>query len=109
VEGILAHYEESALGRVARLEVEIAREHDEGLVAIYKEGPVFEAVAFDAAGQARPDWVAVFRQRRHPARRVTDEALEGRHWTDMVRRLGARLDPARRPHALAAIVVRPAQ
>jgi hypothetical protein len=28
-------------------------------------------------------------------------------WTDMIRRLDALLDPARRPYALAAIVVRP--
>ena len=78
-------------------------------MAIYKDGPVFEVVAFDAAGQARPDWAAAFRQRPLRARPVTGEALEDRDWTGMVRRLGARLEPARRPHALAAIVVRPAQ
>ena len=40
VEGIFAHFEDSALGRVARFEVEIGRERGEGLVAIYKDGPV---------------------------------------------------------------------
>jgi ATP-dependent helicase HepA len=109
VEGIFAHFEESAVGRVARFEVEIAHERGEGLVAIYKDGPVFEVVAFDSAGQARPDWVAAFRQQPLRARRVTDEPVEDREWAGMVRRLGARLDPARRPHALAAIVVRPAR
>ena len=107
VEGIFAHYEDSALGRVARFEVEIGQERDEGLVAVYKDGPVFEVVAFDSAGQARPDWAAAFRQRPLRARGVTDKPVEDRDWTDMVRRLGAQLDPARRPHALAAIVVRP--
>jgi len=38
---------------------------------------------------------------------VTNEPVETSDWTGMVRRLGAQLDPARRPHALAAIVVRP--
>ena len=109
VEGIFAHFEEGALGRVARFEVEIARERGEGLVAVYKDGPVFEMVAFDSTGQARPDWVAALRQRPLRARRVTDEAAEDRAWTGTIRRLGARLDPARRPHAVAAIVVRPAQ
>ena len=73
VEGILAHFEESALGRVARFEVEIGQERGEGLVAVYKDGPVFEVVVIDAAGRARPDWAAAFRQRPLRARPVTDE------------------------------------
>jgi hypothetical protein len=109
VEGIFAHFEESAVGRVARFEVEIAQERGEGLVAVYKDGPVFEVIVFDSAGQARPDWGMAIRQRPLRARRVTDEPAEDREWTRMVRRLGTRLDPARRPHALAAIVVRPAR
>jgi hypothetical protein len=109
VEGIFAHFEEGALGRVARFEVEIARERGEGLVAVYKEGPAFEVVAFDSTGSARPDWVAAIRQRPLGARRVTDEPAGDRGWTSKIRRLGARLDPARRPHAVAAVVVRPAQ
>ncbi|OFW13938.1 MAG: hypothetical protein A3H29_08470 [Acidobacteria bacterium RIFCSPLOWO2_02_FULL_67_21] len=107
VEGIFAHFEDSALGRVARFEVEIGAERDEGLVAIYKDGPVFEVAVFDSAGRARPDWGATFRQRPLRVRPVTDEPVEDRNWTTLVRRLGARLEPARRPHALAAIVVRP--
>ena len=107
VEGIFAHFEESALGRVARFEVEIGEERGEGLVAVYKDGPVFEVVAIDSAGQTRPDWAAAFRQRPLRARPVSDEPVADRDWTGMVRRLGARLDPARRPHALAAIVVGP--
>ena len=108
VEGILAHYEESTLGRVARFEVAIGQQRGEGLVAVYKDGPVSDVVAIDSAGQVRPDWAATFGQRPLRARPVTDEPNESRDWRAMVRRLGPRLEPARRPHALAAIVVRPA-
>ena len=107
VEGIFAHYEESALGRVARFELEIGRECGEGLVAIYKDGPVFEVVAIDSSGQIRPDWAAAIRQRPLRAHPVTNEADESVDWAGMVRRLGTQLDVARRPHALAAIAVRP--
>ena len=109
VEGIFAHFEETALGRVARFEVDIGPERGEGLMAVYKDGPVFEVVAIDSTGRARPDWMAAFRQRPLRARPVTVEPVEEQHWKEMVRRLGAQLDPARRPHAVAAIVVRPAQ
>jgi ATP-dependent helicase HepA len=107
VEGIFAHFEESAAGRVARLEIEIGDERGDGVVAIYKDGPAFEVIAIDSAGQTRPEWASAFRQRPLRARPVTGEATEKPHWKGMVRRLGARLDPVRRPHALAAIVVRP--
>ena len=109
VEGIFAHYEDGALGRATRFELEIGTERGEGLVAVYKDGPAFEVVVFDSAGQARPDWATAIRQRPSRARRVTDEAAESGDWMGMVRRLGARLESARRPHALAAIVVRPVQ
>jgi ATP-dependent helicase HepA len=107
VEGILAHFEESALGRAVRFEVEIGAERGDGLMAIYKDGPVFEVAVFDSTGLARPDWAAALCQRPLRARPVTRESHENGNWTDMVRRLGARLEPARRPHALAAIAVRP--
>jgi ATP-dependent helicase HepA len=107
VEGILAHFEESALGRVASFEVEIGTERGKGLVAIYKDGPAFEVAVFDSDGLPRPDWAAAFRQRPLGARPMTGESGEGSKRADMVRRLGGCLDPARRPHALAAITVRP--
>ena len=115
VEGILAHVEESDMGRVARFEVAINGEQGEGLVAVYKDGAVFDVVVIDAEGLARPDWAAAFRQRPLGVRPVRSEpgpstALgTGPDWKNMVRRLGPQLDPARRPHALAAIVVRPAK
>jgi ATP-dependent helicase HepA len=108
VEGIFAHYEESALGRVARFEITIGRDRGEGLVAVYKDGPAFDVVVIDSAGRARPGWAAAFRQRPIHARPVTDDpTIEDRTWMGMVRRLRPRLEPARRAHALAAIVVRP--
>jgi ATP-dependent helicase HepA len=107
VEGIFAHYEDSALGRVARFEVEIAGEHGEGLVAIYKDGPAFEVVAIDSTGQTRPDWATAMRRRPLGARPMRNDADEGIDWKGMVRRLGPQLDATRRPHALAAIMVRP--
>jgi ATP-dependent helicase HepA len=108
VEGIFAHFEESALGRVARFEITIGRDRGEGLVAVYKDGPAFEVVVIDSTGRARPGWAAAFRQRPILARQITDApTIEDRTWMRMVRRLGPLLEPARRPHALAAIVVRP--
>ena len=107
VEGIFAHVEDSPLGRVVRLQIEIGRDRGKGLVAIYKEGLGFDVVARDSLGRDRPDWAAAFRQRPLRARRVADGVIDEREWTAMVRQLGARLDPARRPYALAAILVRP--
>jgi hypothetical protein len=108
VEGILTHFEDGSLGRVARLEIEVPRGEGEGLLAIYKDGPVFDVVALDGAGRARPDWAAAVRQRPLRARRLVTPRSGLRDWTGLVRRLGARLDASRPLHALAAIVVRTA-
>jgi ATP-dependent helicase HepA len=109
VEGIFAYFEDSALGRVVRFETEIGAEEGEGLVAVYKEGPVFEVVAIDSFGQDRPDWAAAIRQRPLRAHPVSHDAAERVDWGGMVRRVGKRLDVTRRPHALAAVVVRPSR
>ena len=111
VEGIFAHYEESALGRVARFEVEIGTERGEGLLAVYKDrskdGSVFAMAVIDSTGKTQPDWARALHRRPLGARRVTGGRGNDAGWIDMVRRLGPHLDPVRRPHALAAIVVRP--
>ena len=107
VEGIFAHYEESALGRVVRFEMAIGQERGEGLVAIYKDGPTFDVVTLDAAGDTRPDWAAALCQRPLLARPLVRDAHEDLDWQGMVRRLGPQLEPTRRPHALAAFVLRP--
>ena len=108
VEGIFAHYEDSALGRVARFEIEIVGEGGEGIVAVYKDGAGFEIVALDSAGRARPDWVTAIGQRPLRARPISGDPTDDPDWAVMVRRLGAQLDAVRRPHALAAVAVRPA-
>jgi len=108
VEGILAHYEDGVFGRAVRIELQAGSEAGEGLAAVYKDGPDFTVVAFDDAGRARPEWAAALGERPRRIRRMADNAPGRRAWTAMVRRLGARLDPSRTPHAVAALVVRPA-
>jgi ATP-dependent helicase HepA len=107
VEGVFAHFEESASGRVVRLEVQVGREPGEGLLAIYKDGPGFELVALDGVGRARPEWAAALERRPRLVGMVSDDRTPVGHLQTMVRRVGRRLDPTRRPHALAALVVRP--
>ena len=107
VEGIFGHVEDSPLGRVVRLQVEIGRDRGSGLVAIYKDGLGFEVVARDSAGRERPDWAAAFRRLPMRARRVPDGAINDHEWAEMIHRLGAKLERGRRPYALAAIVVKP--
>ncbi len=107
VEGIFAHYEESAIGRVVRFEMNVGRGAGEGLVAIYKDGAAFEVVALDATGQSRVDWAEAVCQRPIQARPVVATSAAHDNWRGMVRRLGAQLDPTRRLHAVAAVVVRP--
>jgi ATP-dependent helicase HepA len=107
VEGVLAHFEDGLLGRVARVELQAGREPGEGLAAIYKDGADFEVVALDANGRARPEWAAALRERPRRIRRAADDPSRRAVWTAMVRRIGTRLDPSRAPYALAALVVRP--
>jgi ATP-dependent helicase HepA len=109
VEGLLAYFEEDRKGRVARLEVVIAdREAGQvgsGLIAIYRDGPQFEVVAFDAGGQARPDWADAFSRRSLDARKMKAEDAAAHDWPGLVARLAPQLGD-RRPHAIAAVVVR---
>jgi ATP-dependent helicase HepA len=105
VEGILAHIDDGPLGRVAALHLDGAGERGLGLLALYKDGPVFEAVVVDVEGRRRDDWAARLRQRPLPLRPVRDAALHEPRWAETIRRLGAHLDSERRPLALAALVV----
>ncbi|MEQ1758196.1 MAG: helicase-related protein [Vicinamibacterales bacterium] len=107
VEGIFAHFEESPVGRVARLELETGDEDSEGLVAIYKEGVGFDVVAFDSTGRSRPEWAAALQRHPVPVHRTTEHSADLEYWTGLVRRVGVHLDPSRRPHALATVIVRP--
>jgi ATP-dependent helicase HepA len=107
VEGVLAHLEESALGRVSVLRLAIGGEQGLGLLALYKDGPVFQAVAVDPRGRLRPDWAAALRRRPLRTRRPSSEGRRDPRWAATIRRLAETLDPGRRPVALAALVLGP--
>ncbi|MGE0592670.1 MAG: helicase-related protein [Vicinamibacterales bacterium] len=108
VEGVFAYLEEAPTGRAVRFAVHMGNEQGEGLVAVYKTASGFDVVAIDASGRNRPDWAARLRERPLLARHLAVEAAGEAHWQQLARRLGALLDPARRPVALALIAVRPA-
>lgn len=106
VEGVLAHLQDDPRGRVARLEVEIDGRRGEGLVAIYKDGPRVDIVAYDASGRERPDWAAAFGRPGLHARRMPDDAVAAIDWRALVARLIPKLDVSRRPEAVAAVSIR---
>ena len=105
VEGVLAHFEDDAKGRVARLELRLPGPGGAGLVAVFKDGPEFEVVAFDQDGRARPDWADLVRRRPLVVRRMKPEDAAEHDWPALVARLAPALG-SRRPHAIAAVVVR---
>jgi ATP-dependent helicase HepA len=107
VEGLLAHLEDAPTGRVAVLRVALGSEKGLGLLALYKDGPSFEAVAVDGEGRLRPEWAAALRERPLRTRRVPPETARQPGWDAAIRRLAEALDPARRPVALAALLVGP--
>ncbi|HEX8031704.1 MAG TPA: helicase-related protein, partial [Vicinamibacterales bacterium] len=107
VEGIFAHYDESPVGRAVRFAVTIGSEVNAGLIAIYKDGPAFEVIAIDMTGNVRQDWAASVLKRPIRFRPITGPAAREVEWRTMVRRLGSMLDPTRRPHAVAAVEVKP--
>jgi ATP-dependent helicase HepA len=105
VEGLLAHFEESPGGRVARIEMTIAGHSGAGLVAIVKDGPQFEVVALDSDGRQRPRWAEVLRRNPHGARPMKQDDVQKYDWRSLVTRLTPRLGTSR-PYAIAAAVVR---
>jgi ATP-dependent helicase HepA len=105
VEGVLAHIEDARTGRVVVLQVQVGQERGFGLLAIYKDGPVFEGVAVDEEGRARPAWAAAATRRPLRTRRVPVERARTPEWAAQIRRMAAFLDPTRRPVALAAVIV----
>jgi ATP-dependent helicase HepA len=108
VEAILAHLEETPSGRVAVLDVAIGRERGFGLLALYKDGPAFEAVVVDEEGRERPAWAAALRRRPLRTRRGNAEKVaQEPGWSARIARVAAFLDSSRRPVALAAVAVQP--
>ena len=108
VEGLFSYVEDSAIGRVAQLEIAIGDERGEGIVVIYRDGSTVDVVALDSSGRRRPEWAAAFLEHPLPARRIDRDVAAARAWRATIRRVGARLDPSRSLYALAAIVVNPA-
>jgi ATP-dependent helicase HepA len=107
VEGLLAHLDEAPIGRVAALGVALGSEAGLGLLALYKDGPAFEAIAVDDRGRLRPEWAAAFRERPLRTRRLAPGALRDAGWPAAARRMAEALDPKRRLVALAALVLGP--
>jgi ATP-dependent helicase HepA len=109
VEGILAHLEESPLGRVALLDARGATEVETfGLLAIYRRGVGFDALAVDATGNERPEWAGVLTRRPLKSRRVNAESWTDQpSWPELIRSLAARLEGRGRPVAVAAVRIRP--
>ncbi len=106
VEGILLEIEEGPVGRTAVLRVDLGSERDLGLLALYKSGPVFEAVAVDGSGRLRPDWTDALVQRPLRSKRLKAETLTKQPgWAALIRRLAGRLGREDRPVAVAALVV----
>ncbi|MDA1095163.1 MAG: helicase-related protein [Acidobacteria bacterium] len=102
VEGILAHLEDSGDGRVALLHVR-GDVDGFGLLAIYKQGPAFTAVAVDMEGKARPEWAELLTRRPLKSRRIRTETWTGQPgWPATIRRLAGFLPDGRRPIAMAA-------
>jgi ATP-dependent helicase HepA len=105
VEGVLMELEEGPRGQVALIQVP-GKEEVFGLLAIYKRGVDFEAVAVDAQGRPRPDLAA-----RLTAPGVVSEPVEGKKWTaqanwaKVVRRMASAL-PEGKPQAVAAFRMR---
>jgi hypothetical protein len=92
---------------VSVLRVALGSEKGLGLLALYKDGPAFEAVALDARGHPRPDWATALARRPLRTRRVPAGLVHEPGWEAAIRRMTTALDPARRPVALAAVVVGP--
>jgi hypothetical protein len=92
---------------VAVLRVTMGAEKGLALLALYKDGPAFEAVVVDASGQPRSDWAAALRRRPLRSRRLSPGFTRDPGWPSAIRRMARGLDAARRPVALAALVVGP--
>jgi ATP-dependent helicase HepA len=106
VEGILAELADGPRGRVALLQL-TGDEEVFGLLAIYRRGPGWEAVAIDAQGRPRPDLAAQF-----AAIGLAPEFVDTKKWTGQgawrktIHRMAAALPQGEAPEALSAFRVR---
>ena len=108
VEGLLAHLEDSRLGRVGLLDARSAGEEGVGLLAIYRKAGGLQAIALDATGRERPEWAERLVTRPLKSRRVRREVWTAQPgWAQFVRGLAARLEAYGRPEAVAAFRIGP--
>jgi ATP-dependent helicase HepA len=105
VEGVLAHLDEAALGRVAVVGLHVGQERGFGLAAFHREPAGFSIEVVDEDGAPRPSWGAALKRRPFRTRRVSPQILATEDWMPRIRRMLGYLDPARRPVAVAAIFV----
>jgi ATP-dependent helicase HepA len=114
VEGLLAHYEDGAHGRVARLQLRAGSERADGVVGFYRDRADLRVVAIDADGRERDDWAAALRSGRvgnepleAAVRRMTDADWNRRDWSPLIQRLATRQQGTKQPECVAALAVRP--
>ena len=106
VEGILAELEDGRRGQVALLQI-AGDEETFGLLAVYRNGSDWHALAVDAKGQPRPDLAG-----RLTAETLETEPIEAKKWTSQaswkkaVRRMADALPAGEKPQAVAAFRVR---
>ena len=103
VEGV-QHFEDDAKGRVGASRAAPSARAAPGRRRL-RDGPEFEVVALDQDGRARPDWADLVRRRPLVVRRMKPEDAAEHDWPALVARLAPALGN-RRPHAIAAVVVR---
>jgi hypothetical protein len=107
VEGLLAQYEDDPRGRIAFVDVRIPGPEGAGVVAIYKDGPACEVLALDAEGRLRPEWAQAFTRGGLDAAPMRRDTWVAHDWPRIVRNAAPRLDPQRRPYAVAAFATTP--
>ncbi len=106
VEGILTELEEGRRGQVALLQIP-GDEETFGLLAIYRDGSDWRAVALDGKGQPRPDLAE-----RLTTGVLETEPIEAKKWTAQaswskaIRRMADHLPKGEKPQAVAAFRVR---
>ncbi len=105
VEGVLHELEDGSRGRVALLQIP-GGEEVFGLLAIYKEGTDWRAVALDAKGEPRPDLAELLTSETlHPEPIDIKKWTAQASWKKAIRRMAEKLPPGK-PQALAAFRIR---
>ncbi|HEY7410492.1 MAG TPA: helicase-related protein [Vicinamibacteria bacterium] len=105
VEGLLAEVEDGPWGRAAVLSLHERAPAVLGLAAVYAVADGALVLAVDEEGRPRDDWAERVLAAPLVTRRADADAWTARpDWPARVRRLAERLDPARSPVAVAALL-----